>query len=78
MNIKMATNSWLSTIESKEQTKQTSKIWQNHRYGDHLEGYQLGGRRGQMGGTVQIKYIFLKMLQRKSTGFPSKRQRACL
>ena len=26
---------------------------QNHRYGDHLEGYQLGGRRGQMGEKVQ-------------------------
>ena len=26
---------------------------QNNRYGDHLEGYQLGGRRGRMGEMVQ-------------------------
>ena len=26
---------------------------QNHRYGDHLEGYQLGGGRGRMGEKVQ-------------------------
>ena len=27
--------------------------YQNHRYGDHLKGYQLGGRRGRMGEEVQ-------------------------
>ena len=26
---------------------------QNHRNGDHLEGYQLGGGRGKMGEKVQ-------------------------
>ena len=26
---------------------------QNHRYGDHLEGYQLGGRMGRMGEKVE-------------------------
>ena len=26
---------------------------QNHRYGDHLEGYQLGGGRERMGQEVQ-------------------------
>ena len=49
MNIKMAINSQLSTIESKKQTKQTSRQKQNHRYRDHLEGYLLGGGRGEMG-----------------------------
>ena len=43
MNIKKATNSQLSTTESKKQTKQTSRIGQNYRYGEHLEDYQLGG-----------------------------------
>ena len=39
MNIKMTINSQLSTIESKKQTKQTSREKGNHRYRDHLEGY---------------------------------------
>ena len=40
MNIKMAINAQLSKqVEQK----------QNHRYGDHLEGYQLGGGRERMG-----------------------------
>ena len=46
MNIKMMTNSQLSTTESKKQTNKLSKQAeqkQNHRYGDHLEGHQLGG-----------------------------------
>ena len=50
MNIKRATNSQLSTTEiqkEKEKGKKLSKQpekEQNHRYGDHLEGYQLAGR----------------------------------
>ena len=48
MNIKMATNSQLSTTESKK-IKQTSRQEQNHRYGDHLEHYQQGGGRERMG-----------------------------
>ena len=55
MNIKMTTNLQLSTIQSKNQ-KQLSKQLeqeQNHRHGDHLEGYQLGGGRRRMGGKVQ-------------------------
>ena len=36
----MATNSQLSRTESKE-TKQPAQE-QNHKYGDHSEGYQLG------------------------------------
>ena len=53
----MTTNSQLSTTESK--TKNKTKLSkpleqkQNHRYGDHLEGYQLGGRRERMGEKVQ-------------------------
>ena len=58
MNSKMTTNSQLSTAESKhththtqtdKEAKQNKKLSkqpeqeQNHRYGDHLEGYQLGG-----------------------------------
>ena len=52
MNIKMAINSQLSTIESKKLSKQAEQK-QNHRYGDRLECYQLVGRRGRMGEKVQ-------------------------
>ena len=54
MNIKMATNSQLSTTKSKK-NKLSKKIEQeqNHRYGDHMEGYQLGGGRGRKGVKVQ-------------------------
>ena len=47
VNIKMKINSQLSTIESKKLSKQAEQE-QNHRYGDNLEGYQLGGGRGSM------------------------------
>ena len=47
MNSKMATNSQLSTTESSKQTKQTTRTGQNHRYRDHLEGYQLEGEGGE-------------------------------
>ena len=50
MNIKLAPNSQLSTIEYffKRTNKLSKQLEQeqNHRYGDHREGYQLGGRRG--------------------------------
>ena len=51
MNSKMTTNSQLSTTESKKQnqTKQTNRTVQIHRYGDHLDDYQLGGGKGRMG-----------------------------
>ena len=49
MNIKMTTNSQLSTTESKNQNKLSKQLGQeqNHRNGDHMEGYQWGegGRR---------------------------------
>ena len=32
-------------LNLKKQTKQTPEQEQNHRYGDHLEGYELGGGR---------------------------------
>ena len=52
MKVKMAINSQLSTTESKKLSKQAEQK-QNHRYGDHLEGYQLGGGRAGMGEKVQ-------------------------
>ena len=50
MNIKMATNSQLSTMESKNKSKLSKQAEQeqNLRYGDHLEGYQLGGGSERM------------------------------
>ena len=54
MNIKKATNSQLSTTKPKKnkQNRQPEQE-QNHRYGDHLEGYQLGGRKGRLEINVQ-------------------------
>ena len=47
MNIKRATDSQLSTTESKKnKVSKQPKQEQNRRYGDHLEGYQLGGESG--------------------------------
>ena len=46
MNSKMITNSHLSTTEPKKQKQKLSKQLeqeQNHRNGDHMEGYQQGG-----------------------------------
>ena len=54
MNTKMTTNSQLSTTEptkkKKTKTKKLSKQVeqeQNHRYADHMEGYQLGRVEGE-------------------------------
>ena len=52
MNSKMTTNSQLSTTEPKKTKNKLSKQLeqeQNHRNGDHLEGYQWGGGRGRTG-----------------------------
>ena len=49
MNSKMTTNSQLSTIKPKKQKQKPSKQLepeQNHRNGDHMEGYQSGGGGG--------------------------------
>ena len=46
MNSKMTTNSQLSTTEPKINKNKRSKQLeqeQNHRNGDHMEGYQRGG-----------------------------------
>ena len=49
MNSKMTTNSQLSTTEPKKNKNKLSKQLeqeQNHRNGDHMEGYQWGeGKR---------------------------------
>ena len=39
MKIKMVVNSQISTIESKNKVSKQAEQKQNHRYGDHLEGY---------------------------------------
>ena len=51
MNIKKATQ--LSTTECKKKQNKLSKQLeqeQNHRHGDHMEGYQWGGGEGRMRG----------------------------
>ena len=55
MNNKMTTNSQLSTNDPKNKDKNTNKLSkqldqeQNHRNGDHMEGYQWGGKGERMG-----------------------------
>ena len=56
MNSKMTTNSQLSTSEPKKTKNELSKQLeqeQNHRNGDHMEGYHWGGGGGRMGEKVQ-------------------------
>ena len=55
MNSKMPTNSQLSIMNLKTNKNKISKQLeqeQNHRDGDHMEGYQWGGER-RMRGKVQ-------------------------
>ena len=52
MNSKMTTNSQLSTPEKKKLSHQLEQE-QNHRNGDHMEGYQQGSGRRREGGKVQ-------------------------
>ena len=54
MSSKMTTNSQLSTTEPKKQklSKQLEQE-ENHRNGDHMEGYQQGGGGTTMGEKVQ-------------------------
>ena len=50
MNSKMTTNSQLSTTEPKKKNQKLSKQLeqeQNHRNGDHMEGYHQGKVRGR-------------------------------
>ena len=53
MNNEMAINTYLSTMDSKNQKKQAEQK-QNHRYGDNLEGYHLEGQRKKTGEKVQV------------------------
>ena len=57
MNSKMTINSQLSTVEPKKKNKnKLSKQLeqeQNHRNGDHMEGYQWGRWRGRKGENAQ-------------------------
>ena len=57
MNSTMITNSQLSTTEPKKQNKnKLSKQLeqeQNHRNGDHMEGYHWGGGGGRTGEKIQ-------------------------
>ena len=55
MNIKMTTNSQLQLNLKNKLSKQEQE--QNHRYGDHLEGYQLGWERGKMGERCKEKEV---------------------
>ena len=56
MTSKMTTNSQLSTTKPKKQTKQTTRTEQNHRNGDHMEGYKQGEGEGRIGGTGTKKH----------------------
>ena len=52
MNNKMATNTNLSTIESKKQEEQEEQK-QNHGYRERFDGCQVGGGWGGMGEAVR-------------------------
>ena len=49
----MTTNSQLSTPEPKNKLSKQLEQEQNHRNGDHMEGYQQGSGRGREGEKVQ-------------------------
>ena len=49
MNNKMAINTYLSTIESKNKLSKQEEQRQYHGYRDHFDVYQMGGRCGRMG-----------------------------
>ena len=62
MNGKITTNSQLSTTEPKNKNKLSKQLEQkqNHRNGDHMEGYQWGGEVGRMREKIQgIKSIIV-------------------
>ena len=46
----MTTNSQQSTTEPKNKLSKQLEEEQNHRNGDHIDGYQQGGGRRQNGG----------------------------
>ena len=53
----MTTNTQLSTTEPKKQKRISKQLEQeeNHRNGDHMEGYQQGGGDGRIGEKVGNK-----------------------
>ena len=55
MNSKMTANSQLLTTTPKKQIKLSKQLEQeqNHRTGDHMEGYQQGSGKGREGVKVQ-------------------------
>ena len=53
MNIKMATNSQLSTTESKKQTKQTTRTGAESYIWRSFGGLSVGREKGEMGEKVQ-------------------------
>ena len=53
MNSKMTTNSQLLTTTLKNKLSKQLEQEQNHRNGDHMEGYQQGNGRGKRGEKVQ-------------------------
>ena len=58
MNSKMIANSQLLTTTpktKKKQTKQRTRTGENHRNGDHMEGYQWGGGRIREKGIGNMK-----------------------
>ena len=53
MKNKMAKNTYVSTTESKKQTKQTRKQRQNHGYTERFDGCQMGMGFGGMSEEVR-------------------------
>ena len=53
MNSKMAKNTNLSTIESKNKLSKQEELRQNHGYGECFYGCQMGGGWGGMGDEVR-------------------------
>ena len=48
MNNKMAINTYLSTIESKNKLSKQEEQRQNHRYREHFDGCQIGVGVGEV------------------------------
>ena len=53
MNNKMAINTYLSTIESKNKLSKQEEQRQNHAYGKGFDGCQMGGGWRRMGEEVR-------------------------
>ena len=49
MNSKMTTHSQVSTTKPKNENELSKQLEQNHRNGDHTEGYQWGEEESKMG-----------------------------